>query len=97
MTLADKAGIPFAQVNKPIDLSIDSHMNQSGSLVDVKTPAGKTAKLPKIPLRLDGKSFDLRTQPPSIGEGSFKIYRKIGLTNEEIEELINEGVVQVDH
>jgi crotonobetainyl-CoA:carnitine CoA-transferase CaiB-like acyl-CoA transferase len=95
MTLAEKAGIPFAPVNKPIELSNDTHMNQSGSLAEVKTPEGKIAKLPKIPLRLDGKSFDLRTQPPGIGEGSFEIYRIIGLTKEEIEELINEGVVQI--
>ncbi|MDM8555156.1 CaiB/BaiF CoA-transferase family protein [Desulfococcaceae bacterium HSG7] len=96
MALAEKAGIPFAPVNKPTELTIDPHMNQSGSLAEVRTPAGKLVKLPKIPLRLNGKAFDLRTQPPSVGEGSRDIYRSIGYSDDEIDSLIKERVVQID-
>jgi crotonobetainyl-CoA:carnitine CoA-transferase CaiB-like acyl-CoA transferase len=95
MALAQKAGIPFAPVNKPIELASDPHMVQSGSLAEVKTPAGEMAKLPKIPMRLNGKSFDLRSQPPAIGEGSFEVYQSLGLSEAEIEDLVNEGVVQL--
>jgi crotonobetainyl-CoA:carnitine CoA-transferase CaiB-like acyl-CoA transferase len=95
MALAEKAGIPFAPVNKPIELADDPHMVQSGSLAQVKTPAGEMAALPKIPLRLDGHSFDLRSQPPAIGEGSFEVYRSLGLSTEEIEDLIDDGVIQL--
>jgi crotonobetainyl-CoA:carnitine CoA-transferase CaiB-like acyl-CoA transferase len=95
MALAEKAGIPFAPVNKPIELADDPHMVQSGSLAQVKTPAGEMATLPKIPLRLDGRPFDLRSQPPAIGEGSFEVYRRLGLSAEEIEDLINDGVIQL--
>jgi crotonobetainyl-CoA:carnitine CoA-transferase CaiB-like acyl-CoA transferase len=96
MALAEKAGIPFAPVNKPTELTSDPHMNQSGSLAEVRTPAGKLVKLPKIPLRLNGKAFDLRTQPPSVGEGSRDIYRSIGYSDDEIDSLIKERVVQID-
>lgn len=96
MALAEKASIPFAPVNKPIELSNDPHMNLSGSLAEVQTPAGKLIKLPKIPLRLNGKAFDLRTQPPRVGEGSRDIYRSIGYSDDEIDSLIKEGVVQID-
>jgi len=96
MALAEKASIPFAPVNKPIELSNDPHMNLSGSLAEVQTPAGKLIKLPKIPLRLNGKAFDLRTQPPRVGEGSLNMYRCIGYSQEEINSLTKEGVVQID-
>ncbi|WP_205749403.1 CaiB/BaiF CoA-transferase family protein [Desulfopila sp. IMCC35008] len=95
MSLAEQAGIPFGPVNKPSDLVDDLHMNESGSLVEVKTPGGELAKLPKLPLRMDGVAFNLRSHPPEIGEGSRSIFRKLGFSNEEIDELEVQKIVQV--
>jgi crotonobetainyl-CoA:carnitine CoA-transferase CaiB-like acyl-CoA transferase len=95
MALAEKAGIPFAPVNRPQDLFDDPHLNLSGGLVETKTPLGQTVKLPKIPLRLNDRSFDLRSQPPKIGEGSLKIYHECGLTDDEIHALLQEGVIEI--
>jgi len=63
--------------------------------VEIKTPGGKRTKLPKIPLRLNGSAFDLRNHPPGIGEGSLEIYREIGLTDHEIKDLHNEGIIEM--
>ncbi|MFT5699096.1 MAG: crotonobetainyl-CoA:carnitine CoA-transferase CaiB-like acyl-CoA transferase [Desulforhopalus sp.] len=95
MALAEKAEIPFGPVNQPMDLMDDPHMNESGGLCLVKTPGGEHVKLPKIPLRMGGESFELRNQPPEVGEGSRRIYQELGLSENEIEQLIIEGVLQV--
>ena len=95
MSLAEKADIPFSPVNRPEDLFEDPHLNRSGGLVEIKTPGGKKTKLPKIPLRLNGSAFDLRNHPPGIGEGSLEIYREIGLTDHEIRDLHNEGIIEI--
>lgn len=95
MALAERAGIPFAPVNQPVDLTEDRHMNESDSLAEVLTPSGDLAKLPKLPLRLNGMTFDVRNQPPQIGEGSHDIYRKIGYSDADIEQLQSEGIIQV--
>jgi crotonobetainyl-CoA:carnitine CoA-transferase CaiB-like acyl-CoA transferase len=95
MALAEKAGIPFAPVNTPQDLFEDAHLNQSGGLVETKTPGGGITKLPKIPLRLDSTSFELRNQPPDIGQGSMEIYRACGFSNDEIQALLREGVIEI--
>jgi len=95
MALAEKADIPFSPVNRPEDLFEDPHLNRSGGLVEIKTPGGKRTKLPKIPLRLNGSTFGLRNHPPGIGEGSLEIYREIGLTDHEIQELHNEGIIEI--
>ncbi len=95
MALAEKAGIPFAPVNRPQDLFDDPHMIQSGSFVNTKTPKGASVKLPKIPLRLDGVAFDLRRHPPGIGEGSREIYRRCGYTDKDIHELIADGIIEI--
>ena len=95
LRLAEEAGIPFGPVNRPVDLTDDPHLNQSEGLVEVRTPAGAMAKLPKIPLRLDGHSFGLRSQPPAIGEGSEEIYRQLGFSRSEIAQLVEEKIIQL--
>lgn len=95
MTLAEKAGIPFAPVARPQDLFEDPQLNQSGSLATTKLPGGGAAKLPKIPLRMDQWPFDLRLDPPAIGEGSRELYKACGFAEEEIRRLVLDGVVEL--
>jgi crotonobetainyl-CoA:carnitine CoA-transferase CaiB-like acyl-CoA transferase len=95
MTLAEKAGIPFAPVARPQDLFEDPQLNQSGSLATTKLPGGGAAKLPKIPLRMDQLPFDLRLDPPAIGEGSRELYKACGFAEEEIRRLVLDGVLEL--
>lgn len=95
MALAEKAAIPFAPVNKPTDLFEDPQMNDSGSLAEVLSAHGKAVKLPKLPMRMNGKPFDLRLQPPGIGEDSRAVCQEAGLSESEIELLLHNGVIQV--
>lgn len=95
MTLAEKAGIPFAPVARPQDLFEDPQLNQSGSLASTKLPGGGAAKLPKIPLRMDHSPFDLRLDPPAIGEGSRELYKACGFAEEEIRRLVLDGIVEL--
>jgi crotonobetainyl-CoA:carnitine CoA-transferase CaiB-like acyl-CoA transferase len=95
MALAEKAGIPFAPVARPQDLFDDPQLNQSGSLATISVPGGGVAKLPKIPLRMDHSPFDLRLNPPGIGEGSLGLYQACGFSEAEIRTLIREGIIDV--
>lgn len=93
MILAEQAAIPFAPVNQPVDLWEDPHLNASGGLDAVTLPGGGEVKLPKLPLRLDDRSFPLRLQPPQVGEGGEDILQLAGLSREEIESLSQAGVL----
>jgi len=93
--LAEQAAIPFAPVARPQDLFEDPHLNASGSLVTATLPNGQTAKLPKIPLRLDHESFELRRNTPRIGEGSKDRYRALGFSDDEIRNLAQRGVIEI--
>ena len=95
MALAEEAGIPFAPVARPQDLFDDPQLNQSGSLATTTVPGGGVAKLPKIPLRMDHAPFDLRLNPPRIGEGSLGLYQACGFSEAEIRALIQEGIVEL--
>jgi hypothetical protein len=54
------------------------------------------ANLPKIPLRLDGRPFDLCLQPPRIGEGFVELYRRLGHSDREIERLQKDKIIQLE-
>lgn len=96
MFLAEKARIPFAPVNHPTDLFEDPHMNEADQLAETRTPSGSYVKLPKLPLQLDNESFALRNQPPAIGEGSAELFRRIGLSKDEILALAEKQVIERD-
>jgi crotonobetainyl-CoA:carnitine CoA-transferase CaiB-like acyl-CoA transferase len=96
MALAEQAGIPFAPVARPQDLFDDPHLNQSGALADTALPNGGSARLPKIPLRLDERSFELRRHPPRIGEGALPLYRACGLSDDEVRVLLQRKVIDLD-
>jgi crotonobetainyl-CoA:carnitine CoA-transferase CaiB-like acyl-CoA transferase len=62
-----RAGLPFARVARPEDLFDDPHLNANGSLAGTTLPNGVHTKVPKLPLRIDGEDFALRSDPPKIG------------------------------
>jgi crotonobetainyl-CoA:carnitine CoA-transferase CaiB-like acyl-CoA transferase len=95
MRLAEKAGIPYAPVNRPEDLFTDLHLTGSGGLAETQIPEGGLANLPKIPLRLDGKTFELRHHPPNIGQGADVLLRQCGISDTEIEDLSQKGIINI--
>jgi crotonobetainyl-CoA:carnitine CoA-transferase CaiB-like acyl-CoA transferase len=63
-----KANLPFARIAHPEDLFEDPQLNAGGSLAVTVLPGGIETKLPKLPIRIDGEAFDLRSDPPGAGE-----------------------------
>jgi len=93
LAACDAARIPFAPVRRPDELADDPHLNQSGALVDTVLPDGRSARLPKLPLQMRDQGFGLRNEPPAVGEGSTAFLRDIGLSEEEITELLEQQVI----
>ena len=90
------AGLPFAEINKPSDLFEDPHLKRNG-LLDVCLAEGDNrgarARLPKLPLEMDGERTQLRQDLPNAGEHSRQAAQKAGYGTEAIEELLAAGVI----
>lgn len=93
VTLAEKARIPFAPVSRPTDLFEDPQLNEGGSLVETQLSGGVKTKLPKIPLRIDDHDFKLRGNPPEVGAGSEALLKKLGFSEEELDQLAKEKII----
>ena len=92
----EQAGLPFAEINKPADLFDDPHLGQGG-LVDLHVTEGQRqgalARLPKLPLEMDGRRLDLRLDLPAAGAHSRQALAQAGCAPEAVQELIDQGIV----
>jgi crotonobetainyl-CoA:carnitine CoA-transferase CaiB-like acyl-CoA transferase len=93
LTLCDRANVPFAPVAHVEDLFDDPHLNQSGALLDIEVSAGKNAKLPRLPIAMQGHSLNLAQRAPHVGEHSYAILKGMGLSPDQIAKLVDEGIV----
>jgi crotonobetainyl-CoA:carnitine CoA-transferase CaiB-like acyl-CoA transferase len=93
MDRLDKAGVPFAPINKPADLFDDPHLN-SGGLVELTLPGGDKTKLPSLPVEIDGSRPGLRRDLPTEGIDSRETLLAAGYQEEHIAELIAKGIVR---
>ena len=59
-SLARKADIAFAVVAEPADLLHNRHLVESDGLLATRLSNGGSTLLPRLPLRMDGRGFDLR-------------------------------------
>jgi crotonobetainyl-CoA:carnitine CoA-transferase CaiB-like acyl-CoA transferase len=93
----ERAGIPFAPINRPADLFEDPHLNAGDGLLEVTLPrgarAGEAVKLPALPLEMDEHRFGLYRDLPSPGRDTEDILRAAGYSAEDIERLRADGVV----
>jgi len=89
----DRAGVPFAPVNRPDQLFDDPHLNRSGALLETTLPDGRRARLPKLPLRIGAHEFALRNDPPAVAQGTHEFLASLGVDDEELRALADAGVI----
>lgn len=95
MAKLEGIGLPFAPVTRPEDLFDDPHLNAGGGLVEVHLPDGRPAKLPALPLEMDGQRFGLQRDLTVPGQDTRDALREAGFSDAEIDELAAAGVVRL--
>ncbi|MFK7828798.1 MAG: CaiB/BaiF CoA transferase family protein [Congregibacter sp.] len=91
MARLDRAGVPFAPINKPIDLIDDPHLLEGGGLLDVTLSNGSTIKLPALPLEFDEQKTSLYRDLPAPGDGSRAHLEMLGISAQRIDKLGEDG------
>ncbi|MEO1187905.1 MAG: CaiB/BaiF CoA-transferase family protein [Pseudomonadota bacterium] len=93
MAKLETTGLPFAPIQRPEDLATDPHLVESGGLLKMTIPEGGEISLPAIPIAIDGTRPGLTINPPEVGEHSAHVLKELGLSEEDIEALIDQGLV----
>ena len=94
VSILERAGIPFAPINRPEDMFDDPHLLTSGGLADVTLPNGVPTKLPKLPLELDGRRPAREGKLARAGEDTFSALAELGMSQDEIEALAAAKVIR---
>ena len=96
MQTLESSGLPFAPIARPQDLLDDPHLTESGGLLEMTLPDGKSVSLPAMPFEMDGHKFGLRLDPPRSGEHSEAILEELGYDRDAIQSLFEGGAVSRD-
>jgi crotonobetainyl-CoA:carnitine CoA-transferase CaiB-like acyl-CoA transferase len=93
----EAAGLPFAPIRKPEELLDDPHLVATGGLADIQLTdgerAGATVKTTLFPFTLDGQRPGVRLNPPKRGEHTRDVLAAIGMSEREIDALIESHAV----
>jgi crotonobetainyl-CoA:carnitine CoA-transferase CaiB-like acyl-CoA transferase len=97
MQRLEQAGLPFAPITKPEDLFDDPHLNAGGGLLPITIPngenAGAEARLPALPLEMNGERLGLFRDVPREGQHAREVLAELGYSSEQVAALIAGGVV----
>jgi crotonobetainyl-CoA:carnitine CoA-transferase CaiB-like acyl-CoA transferase len=85
-------GMPFAPIARPWDLLDDPHLKASGGLLPTAFD-GKTAHVPALPIELDGRRLQKRSDPPGIGQHGRELLAGLGCSPGEIDSLQRQRIV----
>jgi crotonobetainyl-CoA:carnitine CoA-transferase CaiB-like acyl-CoA transferase len=87
-------GLPFAPIGRPEDLFEDPHLLASGGLGEVALPDGTPARLPLLPLELDGQRPTQGGTLPAAGADTREVLAALGLDAAELDALVAAGAIQ---
>ncbi len=86
-------GLPVAPIARPEDLFDDPHLNAQGGLVDLHLPNGTPARLPALPIEVDGERFGVRHDLGEPGANSRALLLDAGMSTDTIDALFASGAV----
>jgi crotonobetainyl-CoA:carnitine CoA-transferase CaiB-like acyl-CoA transferase len=85
---------PWAEVASISGLVNSPQLKERDFWVEVKHPeSGKRYKFPGAPAKLSRSPWQGGSQVPKVGEHNKEVYQELGLSEDEIEALVKEGVI----
>jgi formyl-CoA transferase len=94
LALLHTAAVPAGKIYTAKDIAEDEHYRARGVIESVVTSDGLRVEMPGIIPKLSATPGEIRHRAPALGEHTYDVLRKIGLTAEQIQALKTAGVVQ---
>lgn len=90
----EKAAVPSGRIYTVEDIAKDPHYRERGMLETVQMPDGSSLLVPGIVPKLSKTPGRRHRLAPVLGQDSEAILKEAGLTDQQIQHLIDQGVVK---
>lgn len=88
-----EAGIPAGPVYSMDQVFADPQVQALEMVQEVTTGAGRSLRLVRGPITVDGTPPLIRRSPPSLGQDTRAVLEAFGIPEDEVDELLRAGVV----
>ncbi len=89
----EKAGVPVSKLNTLKDVVEDGQVQAIGAITSVEAGEMGAVQVPNLPFLMDHAAAAVRTRAPFLGEHTQDILTELGYSTQQIETLLQEGVV----
>lgn len=90
----DKEGVPCSIIQNVSSVLQDKQLESLEMLASANHPKISDLKLPRLPIRLSNSTLEIKKSPPLIGEDTVQILKEHGINDENIQKLMNRGIIQ---
>ncbi|MCD4526596.1 CaiB/BaiF CoA-transferase family protein [Nocardioides sp. cx-173] len=87
------AGVPNAPVRAATELATDPQVIALGAVAPLPHPQVPDFAVVGLPMQVDGENLPFTSAPPLLGADTRDILSRLGMTDDEVQALIDEGVV----
>ena len=94
LTALEQAEVPAGRIYSVADIVADPHYQARDMILDAQLPSGAAVKMPGIVPKLSATPGVVNWQGPSLGQHTQSVLADLGLGEEAIQRLKDEGVVQ---
>ncbi len=94
MDTCERAGLPYAPIMRPQDLFDDPHLNGSHGFADITLADGRAARVPMLPLEMDGRRFGARLDVPKLGSHTVELLAELGYSADDARRMTDSGIVK---
>jgi crotonobetainyl-CoA:carnitine CoA-transferase CaiB-like acyl-CoA transferase len=91
LAVLKRAEIPAGPVNRLEDLRGDAHLNATGFFRPFDHPSEGAMEIPDTAYRFDRRSLPVHRHQPRLGEHTQEVLLEAGLSEAEVEAVLNEG------
>jgi len=95
-SLMDSLSIRYVTSSTLSEVLSDPQMNDNGVFPTFTQAVGKSAKTVSSPMEIIGRKKKAVGPPPGVGEHSIEILRDCGLSDKQIQSLIEQDIVSVE-
>ncbi|WP_408597248.1 CaiB/BaiF CoA transferase family protein [Limnohabitans sp.] len=85
--------VPFAPERRLQDLADDPQVQHLGLFYETTHPQYGVVKAAHRPVRYDGDNYSNFLPPPALGEHTREVLHEVGLSDKDIEQLSQQGVI----